>query len=368
MFIETRTEIEKKLTFVASGNIKAYPCGRRRSTQIDRDNNDTTTTDRYYIPFDPEARLNTEANALKHSGINGYTQTYIKQFNDNDSNLFELALGGYLFSIDLSGKDADGNPVSYSSVDSFVQKLLETLEADSTVDSIFANILIEDVHLYSGFQEYYTGILREQYNIVDAKPEASLDLCKTSGDTANPDHYYFSGLSFSVAPLAADIDDDAAYRVKPVFVERSSSTVQQTYITLRLFKKYDAVWQLYQQALLPKISHGEDENSVNIDILYTNYIDTDNIAAADVQATDASITNISATNISASNIGTSEVKISNIYAESLFADGLEIGNDIDVTGNVTATKFTQSDNAVPHIKLVDKQLQIWTDGSNATIT
>ena len=70
MFIETRSDTlanEKiKQTFVKSLNVQAFPCGRRRS-----DSNQV-------IPFDPEARLNTEANNRKHSGINGYTQTFLK--------------------------------------------------------------------------------------------------------------------------------------------------------------------------------------------------------------------------------------------------------------------------------------------------
>jgi hypothetical protein len=46
----------QKLAFINSLNVQAFPCGRRRSEQI------TSADDKYYIPYDPEARLNTEKN------------------------------------------------------------------------------------------------------------------------------------------------------------------------------------------------------------------------------------------------------------------------------------------------------------------
>jgi hypothetical protein len=104
------------LTFVESTNIQAYPCGSRRSTFISADtNNDgtTATNEGKYIPFDPEARLNTEANNRKHSSLNGYTQTYLKDWDEANKTL-TLSLAGHLFTIKLAKYDASGNVITDS--------------------------------------------------------------------------------------------------------------------------------------------------------------------------------------------------------------------------------------------------------------
>ena len=107
MFIETYTDeiagVDQILTFIKSSNIQAYPCGRRRAVE-DRDlnDNDIVEADEHIrIPFDPEARLNTEANNRKHSSLNGYTQTYLKEW-DEKKKLLTVALAGYLFNITLT--------------------------------------------------------------------------------------------------------------------------------------------------------------------------------------------------------------------------------------------------------------------------
>jgi len=386
MFIETHSDNDITLAFIKSGNVRAYPCGRRRSTEIDRDGSNITTEDKYRIPFDPEARLNTEANALKHSSMNGYTQTYIKQFNDDNSNLFELALGGYLFSIDLRDNDD-----SYASVDKFCEKLLISLGVTEP-SYIFANILIEDVHLYSGFQEYFTGILRNQKDSAGETPETSLDLLRaarstTAGqavdtvDAKNPADYYFSGLSFSVAPLAGSIPDDVPYYVKPLAVERDTTTVNQTCISLRLFEKIEGEWKLYNQALLPEISHGPDAHSVKVAILSSDAISANNLDANNkVTAPMAEIGSLSAKNIlvtaeegieGSGKIGTVDSKVPEMWAQKINATALSVGSDTSVisaaAGTVTAPTFIQkiedTNYPVPAITLVESgsgefQLQI----------
>jgi hypothetical protein len=67
-----------KLTFLQSLNVQVYPCGRRRSAvQNDGEN--------YYIPFDPEARLNTEFNNRKLASANGFTESYIDIWNADNA-------------------------------------------------------------------------------------------------------------------------------------------------------------------------------------------------------------------------------------------------------------------------------------------
>ena len=82
-----------QLAFLKSTAVKAFPCSRRRSTLIDVDGRADTVEDRYYIPFDPEARLNTESNIRKHSGLNGFKQSYIQEWNDITE--YYLLLGVY---------------------------------------------------------------------------------------------------------------------------------------------------------------------------------------------------------------------------------------------------------------------------------
>lgn len=319
MFIETHIDREKNLAFIKSSDVQAYPCGRRRSDTIDTDGDRLTTADSYRIPFDPEARLNTEANARKHSSINGYAQTYIKQFNNN---LFELSLGGYLFSIKLSAE--------YASPEYFCTKLLDFFATNNVevanATEIFANILIEDVHLYSGFQEYYTGVLRNQSNSVGDGPKSFLDLLPDgAAEKEDANNYYFSGLSFSLVPLVDELtSSEEPYSIKPVSVTRTNNiTANQTCISLRLFKKVNNSWILNNRALLPKVEHGSDDNSVLV-----NKLDVAHVAADSIDTE-----NLRATTINATNVGTVEDKITNVVAETIYSDGLSVGD------NVTAPEF-----------------------------
>ena len=210
MFNETYSDNNITLTFIKSTNIQAYPCGRRRSNLVDKDGSDTTTNDQYYFPFDPEARLNTEANNRKHSSLNGYTQTYLQDW-DSSNKVLSLAVAGYLFNITLDDYivDPDTDQPVYN-LDAFGNAIITALltNADATesqATSIYVNILLEDVKLFTGFQEYYTSILRNQSNNNKA-PETSLDLLNEKSrnnleKAKNFDNYYFSGLSFSTTPV-----------------------------------------------------------------------------------------------------------------------------------------------------------------------
>lgn len=254
MFIETHGDTKVTLTFIKSLNVKAYPCGRRRSQLIDG------STEDYYIPFDPEARLNTEANNRKHSSTNGYTQTYIRKW---DNETLSLVLGGYLFDIKLEGDFTD----SEKGKNKFGSDIIANVDSSgSTANKIYANILIEEVPLYTGFTQYYTEVLRNQSSTEN--PSTSLDLL-VSSDTAESDDsndYYFSGLSFSTKPLT-DLTE--------------SFGEDQYVVSLCILEKTRGEWRLYNPSLLPKIEHGETENSVkmktvlvdNLKMPYTNPTD-----------------------------------------------------------------------------------------------
>ena len=99
MFVKNN---DNRLVFIKSKNVNVFPCGRRRSNLIDADGSTLTVNDRYYIPFDPEARLNTEANNRKHSGLNGFRQSYIYDWSYTaSSGVLSLVIEGYLFNIIL---------------------------------------------------------------------------------------------------------------------------------------------------------------------------------------------------------------------------------------------------------------------------
>ena len=137
MFIEkiseTLTNEKVNLAFIKSLNIKAFPCGRRRSTLLD----DNVSR----IPFDPESRLNTEANNLKHSGVNGFTDTYISLWDDKDG-ILTISVGGYLFSIDLGKDNEYTTPQLLGS--KFANYIMDDASVVSSVDNIYVNVLIED--------------------------------------------------------------------------------------------------------------------------------------------------------------------------------------------------------------------------------
>jgi hypothetical protein len=262
MFIETHEDGNGVLlTFIKSANVQAYPCGRRRSTAIDKDGDlENTPTDKYYFPFDPEARLNTEANNRKHSSLNGFTQTYLKNWSDTDK-VFSMSLAGYLFTIE---KDDE-----YLTADNFGNAIAKP----DAANYIYANILIEDVHLFAGenFLQYYTGVLRNQSDT--SLPETSLDLpCVTALNSENKiaalrafENYYFSGLSFSTIPLTGV--NDTRSNVPKTFTRTNvtpNQEVNQLVVSLCILESVEGKWKIYEPAKLPKIEHGATKDSVKI--------------------------------------------------------------------------------------------------------
>lgn len=241
-----------KLNFIKSLSVSAYPCGRRRSNVLG------FGEDAYYIPFDPEARLNTEANNRKHSALNGYTQTYLKNWDINETQTMSLSLGGYLFTIKLES--------SINTPNEFGMKVAESV-GDS---SIYANICIEETPLFSAhFGKYYTSVLRNQSRTAEAQASLDLLVSSASGNIDNPDNYYFSGLSFSTAPLSGN---EGTRSITNVYDEIDNATLTQRVISLKILEKVNGVWQIYQPALLPEIEHGDIENSVKVGTLFADKI------------------------------------------------------------------------------------------------
>jgi hypothetical protein len=226
------------MAFIQSLKIQAFPCGRRRGFIYG--NTPADPSDDYYIPFDPESRLNTEDNNRKHTSLNGFTDSYIKSWTGNK---LELVVGGYFFSITANQND------------------FTTFDSLKSGTAIYANILLHKVPLLSGDDlSYNSYILRNQSatsSSDDNLPSTEIDLLRAvvSGETQNKDfienkeNYYFSGLSFTTVALTKD---------------NTGYTDNQQRISLQILEKVEGAWRIYQPALLPKIEHGEEEDSVKV--------------------------------------------------------------------------------------------------------
>ena len=251
------------LYFLKSVSVQAYPCGRRRAKL------DTEATT--YIPFDPEARLNTEANVRKHSSLNGYTQTYLNRW-DNVNNSLSLVLSGYFFNVLLT--DFVNTPTA------FAENAFSTDTGGTdltTATKLFANIRLENVKLFNdGARDltYTTMVLKNQ--TADLSSDAidllvSRDSENEPVDITDDNNYYFSGLSFSTEPLSAKASGEGFDYIKDGDgATRSTTTIlkdgilHQQVISLCILEKVNGLWQIHQPALLPSIEHGDSADSVKI--------------------------------------------------------------------------------------------------------
>ena len=383
MFIETHSDSDITLAFIKSANVQAYPCGRRRSTIVDKDGNSGTTNDQYHFPFDPEARLNTEANNRKHSSLNGYAQTYLHNWGETN-HILTLSLAGYLFNITLDENNL--LPAAFGA--NILSNLLAKDTSVTSATNIYANILLEEVHLFSGFQEYYTEVLRNQSASVSGFPETSLDLLTTPisetgsiTDRKDFNNFYFSGLSFSTTPLTGDTS--SVFSKKDIIVTRDAATnktAKQTAVSLCfLVKNGGNTWCINEAAKLPAIVHGDTPNSVvmgdlyadNINILadinavnlHTDTIDNRlNITAGEkITSKNLEVQN----NIIAKTIGTTSNKVDNIYTK--YADvGMLTAANLSVSESISAPLLGQTINGVEsHVPFIDLKPQ--TDGTGKTV-
>ena len=264
------------LAFVKSLDIQAYPCGRRRSQKI------VNNAENYNIPFDPEARLNTEANNRKHSGLNGLASDYINKFS-SDEGILSLVLAGYLFDIKLAKNMTLTDTICNALITEF--KTLASSSGTETAptatsiitsaDRIYANILIEETQLYTGeFKEYFTGVLRDQSAAESSDNSAKTELDLVIDEKANlqsAENYYFSGLSFSIHPLTGIKPKDQyidSQTISPVTRDErkiySNGALVQRIVSLCIFEKKNGSWQIHKPACLPEIKHGDLDGSIKL--------------------------------------------------------------------------------------------------------
>lgn len=397
MFIETHAEkvVEGStlipLTFIKSTNVQVYPCGRRRSSDIEN----------YRIPFDPEARLNTEVNSRKHSSLNGFTQTYFKSsswdnYDSSDVNdgSLVISLDGYLFTIKLEkinkGTIEAPNFEDYRNITEFGAKVASNTNATDENNYIYANILMETVPLYTNDEldlDYETTILRNQSQSSNDSntAEDALDLPISPVANSNNlselqkiDNYYFSGLSFSVRPLTGNTYSTYSE------VCHTSSNIKKKIVSLCLLEKlteeeeingiYVPKWKVYEPARLPKIEHGYTEDSIIIGDTHVDSLDTptatvtdkltvtkdieldlddDNTFAAGISSAKidtAKITTAHVDTLNNTNANIDDLKAQYAYVGGLVADP-EYSKDGQGDGYIYAKKFYQDIDPVPIIRL-----------------
>lgn len=240
------------LSFLGSKYVKVFPCGRRRAYKKDGTP----------IPFDPEAKLNTELNNRKVSGLNSLNESfYVGQEWSTD--LLRLVIGGYSFDIELAN--------GYKNVADFCEKATDFIGNNDK--AIYANIKLSKIQIYesndssydsSSALDSYTWVLKNQSDDTNI---SYLDI-KIKDDPATIDDFYFSGLSFSTYPLVDDMTTDTDYAHGPIY---SSADVTQQDFSIKLFI-YDKGWKLNPAILLPELSHGDTDKSVRFTELQADKI------------------------------------------------------------------------------------------------
>ena len=215
-----------------SNNINVFPCGRRRA-QVDADN---------FMPYDPEARLNTEANNRKHTSLNGFANSFIKGWNA-DTKTFSFVIEGYLFDIKLDVENA-----VVSTLSDLLSEALQNATKQTNIEAVYANILIKNITLFSDNEvgSYFTEVLCSQ----DATDATFLDRWNAQDDTA-----YFTGLSFSCTSLQNTLSSEY------------NTENGMRMVSLLVFQNNGNGLEVYQPSLLPNIQHGQTKDSVDITTL-----------------------------------------------------------------------------------------------------
>lgn len=356
MLIETHNYIisdtKIPLTFLKSLNVQVFPCGRRRSPEY---------TAGVRFPFDPEARLNTEANNLKHSSLNGFNNTYLSSWDENTGQLV-VSLAGYIFTVDL---DDD-----YHTPADLGNELIELLK--SPTEKLYLNILLEEVPLFQGSPKAYnTYVLGSFDNITD--PSLDLPTGVNSGDQNN---YYFSGLAFSASPLTKDIynnyvkKEDYPDSITRSDIQFSIENSRKRIVSLCLLEKVSNSWKIHEPARLPKIEHGSTEDSIIMNDVITHSIETPEITVTEKLVANNESSNVDNPTAEIDWLKAKNVAIDEATIQNLTADEASIPN-LNSTGQISARKLEQNGYTVPFIGLepVDNsefwQLQIILDPSLA---
>jgi hypothetical protein len=218
--------------FLPSKNINIFPCSRRGQYEM-------TASAKHY---DPEARLNTERTNRIHTAINGFKDSFIERFDsyeytDEENN--NVKVSTLIFT--LAGYRVEAKNF-------YPTDIAEVLGIDTdntgTNDTIYAHLSLHTGISLSA-EGYYTEILYRQ-------------------STATNDKNYLD-VSY---PVSAPIDD---FFVGVSFTKDEASDGKLPSYNLPLFSysTNKKSWELVQTSLLPKIEHGETENSIKLSGAFT---------------------------------------------------------------------------------------------------
>ena len=333
--------LDNNRVFLSSGNINIFPCSRRgQYADIDEP-----------IFYDPEARLNTERTNRIGAASNGFTDSFIESYTRNkDAEGNELSTSTLVFM--LAGYRVEIKNLSTSIID----------DLGVASDKIYAHLsLHKGVSL--NVESYFTEILYRQSTELDQKNY--LDVSYT--DNAVEDgtgkksvtDYFFVGVSFTNTPV---VDADT---INKAILEPHN---------LPLFEKVNGDWQIVQTSLLPKIAHGETENSIKVagnveitdgNLIVKNGITTRignlNVSEGGINATKGKITalNSQITN----NIDTSTLKATtNIVTPLLKTNEITSDNSEIVVSKVLKVDTISSDSTngltVKQAAKLDKTLTV----------
>lgn len=192
--------------FIASKNIKAYPCGSRGY-------------------FDPEAKLNTEYNVRRHTTLNGFTNSFIQSYEeDSDGNInINFFVNGYNFEINNLPK------------------------SELPAGNIYAEIVLTNRQLYS----------------------LTLENLPNSSDSSQV-NYDTSVLAnqWSDETLALDFETEGIYFFAGLVLTTSDSPLEDNHFRLLLFNvtlvESEVSVEVFQKSLLPVVEHGEAQDSTVI--------------------------------------------------------------------------------------------------------
>lgn len=234
-------DLNSARVFLPSSQINIFPCSRRG----------------YYIDnsgsrqiFDPEARLNTERTNRLRTAVNGFTDSFIDTFvNDIKQNEDEtettLSTGTLVFV--LAGYRIE--------IKNFDPQAIANKLGLNPGNTIYAHLSLHD-EVPLDVPDYYTEILYRQ---------SSISTAENYLDVYYDDDTFFMGVSFTGNPYLTD---------SIVIVTATSEGVKT--VSKKLTEKnlalYNVVedatgstqYELVQTSLLPKIEHGETEDSIKI--------------------------------------------------------------------------------------------------------
>lgn len=216
--------------FLPSKDIDVFPCSRRGRSE------DNT------IAYDPEARLNTERTNRISTAINGFTDSFVEHFSVEkytDENTGKV-IDPYTLIFVLAGYRVEAR--NFNPAD-----IAEELGATDG-NKIYAHLSLHDkVSLMAG--GYFTEILYRQST--EENDANSLDVSD-----------FFVGISFTNNP---DCEDE-------IFDGDSNRTLVKYNLPIfTISKSDDNIYscELIQTSLLPKIEHGETEDSIKISGAFT---------------------------------------------------------------------------------------------------